>query len=75
VKCSPYLSCSPASVHPHAFSPDVQAGLLELGKEYAELAQTAGIFPLLDKLVRLSPRDLRIVEGMVQLLFAENGGK
>lgn len=52
-----------------------QSGLVVLGKEYAGLAQYAGIFPLLDKLVRLSPRDIRIVEGMVQLMYAENGGK
>lgn len=53
-----------------------QTGLLVLGKEYAGLAQYAGIIPLLDKLVRLSPRDIHIVEGMVQLMYAEkNGGK
>jgi transcriptional regulator with XRE-family HTH domain len=52
-----------------------QTGLVVLGKEYAGLAQYAGIFPLLDKLVRLSPRDIRIVEGMVQLMYAENDGK
>lgn len=52
-----------------------QTGLLVLGKEYAGLAQYAGIIPLLDKLVRLSPRDIRIVEGMVQLMYAENAGK
>ena len=46
-----------------------------LEEEYAGLAQYAGIVPLLDKLVRLSPRDIRIVEGMVQLMYAENGGK
>ncbi|MEJ1958986.1 MAG: hypothetical protein WDM70_05610 [Nitrosomonadales bacterium] len=52
-----------------------QTGLLVLGKKYAELAQYAGIVSLLDKLVRLPPRDIRIVEGMVQLMYAENGGK
>ncbi len=52
-----------------------QTGLLVLGKEYAGLAQYAGIVPLLDKLVRLSPRDIRVVEGVVQLMSAENGGK
>lgn len=52
-----------------------QAGLLVLGKEYAGLAQYAGIFPLLDKLVRLPPRDIRIVEGMVQLMSSENSVK
>lgn len=52
-----------------------QTGLLVLGKEYAGLAQYAGIIPLLDKLVRLSPRDIRIVEGMVQQMYAENDGK
>jgi hypothetical protein len=46
-----------------------------LGKEYAGLAQYAGIFPLLDKLVRLTPRDIRIVEGMVQLMSSENNVK
>jgi hypothetical protein len=45
-----------------------------LTKEYAGLAQYAGIIPLLDKLARLSPRDIRIVEGVVQLLSVENGG-
>lgn len=44
-------------------------GLVVLGKEYA------GIIPIVDKLVRLSPRDIRIVEGMVQLMVAESGGK
>jgi hypothetical protein len=53
--------------------PGQQAGLLVLGKEYAGLAQYAGIIPLLDKLVRLSPRDIRIIEGMVQMMYAENG--
>lgn len=52
-----------------------QTGLVVLGKEYAGLAQYASIVPLLDKLARLSPRDMRIVEGMVQLLYTENGGK
>lgn len=46
-----------------------QAGLVVLGKEYA------GIIPIVDKLVRLSPRDIRIVEGMVQLMYSENDGK
>lgn len=46
-----------------------QTGLVVLGKEYA------GIIPIVDKLVRLSPRDIHIVEGMVQLMFAEQGGK
>ena len=52
-----------------------QTGLLVLRKEYAGLAQYAGIVPLLDKLVRLSPRDIRLVEGMVQLMTAENSVK
>ena len=52
-----------------------QTGLLVLGKEYAGLAQYAGIFPLLDKLVRLSPRDIRIVEGIVQLMHSESDRK
>lgn len=52
-----------------------QTGLLVLGKEYAGLAQHADIIPLLNKLVRLSPRDIRIVEGMVQLMYAESDGK
>ena len=52
-----------------------QTGLVVLGKEYAGLAQYAGIIPLLDKLARLSPRDMRIVEGMVQLMYAESAGK
>lgn len=46
-----------------------QTGLVGLGKEYA------GIVPLLDKLVRLSPRDIRIVEGMVQLMHSESSAK
>ncbi|TXT26838.1 MAG: hypothetical protein FD134_365 [Gallionellaceae bacterium] len=50
-------------------------GLVMLGKEYAGITPYAGIVPLLDKLVRLSPRDIRIVEGMVQLMVAESGGK
>lgn len=52
-----------------------QTGLVVLGKEYAGLAQYAGIVPLLDKLARLSTRDMRIVEGMVELMHAENNGK
>ena len=52
-----------------------QTGLLSLGKEYAGIEPYAGIVPLLDKLVRLSPRDMRIVEGMVQLMYTENSGK
>lgn len=52
-----------------------QTGLVVLGKEYAGLAQYAGIVPLLDKLARLSPRDMHIVEVMVQLMHAENNGK
>ncbi|MEI7455754.1 MAG: hypothetical protein WCK93_03430 [Nitrosomonadales bacterium] len=46
-----------------------QTGLVVLGKEYA------GIIPIVDKLLRLSPRDIRIVEGMVQLMYAENDRK
>ena len=46
-----------------------QTGLVVLGKEYT------GIIPIVDKLVRLSPRDIRIVEGIIQLMYAENGGK
>ena len=46
-----------------------QTGLVVLGKEYA------GIIPIVDKLVRLSPRDISLIEGMVQLMYAEKGGK
>jgi transcriptional regulator with XRE-family HTH domain len=46
-----------------------KAGLVVLGKEYA------GIIPIVDKLVQLSPRDIRIVEGMVQLMYLESGKK
>lgn len=52
-----------------------QTGLVVLGKEYAGVTPYAGIVPLLDKLVRLPPRDIHIIEGMVQLMYAENGGK
>ena len=52
-----------------------QTGLVVLGKEYEGVTPYAGIVPLLDKLVRLSPRDIRIIEGMAQLMYAENGGK
>ena len=45
------------------------------GKKYAGLAQYVSIVPLLDKLARLSPRDMRIIEGMIQLMNAENDGK
>jgi len=45
-----------------------QSSVVVLGKEYAELA------PFLDKLLKLSPRDMHIVEGMVQLMHSENGG-
>jgi len=46
-----------------------QSSVVVLGKEYAELA------PFLDKLLKLSPRDIRIVEGMVQLMHSENAGR
>ena len=46
-----------------------QSSVVVLGKEYAELA------PFLDKLLKLSPRDIRIVEGMVQLMHTENVGR
>lgn len=46
-----------------------QTGLVVLGKEYA------AIIPIVDKLMRLSPRDIHIVEGMVQLMVAEHDGK
>ena len=49
--------------------PIQQASVVVLGKEYADLV------PLLDKLSKLSARDMRIVEGMVQLMHSENGGK
>jgi transcriptional regulator with XRE-family HTH domain len=52
-----------------------QTGLVVLGNEYAGLAQYAGIVPLLDKLARLSARDIRIVEGMVQLMSSEDNRK
>lgn len=52
-----------------------QTGLVVLGQEYAGLAHYAGIIPLLDKLAHLSPRDIHIVEGIVQLMFVEPGGK
>ena len=52
-----------------------QAGLVVLGKEYAGLAHYAGIIPLLDKLARLSPRDIHLVEGLVQLMFAQQDEK
>ena len=48
--------------------PTQQASVVVLGKEYADLV------PLLDKLSKLSARDMRIVEGMVRLMQAENGG-
>jgi len=46
-----------------------QTGLVVLGKEFA------GIIPIVNKLVRLSPRDIHIVEVMVQLMYAEKGIK
>lgn len=52
-----------------------QTGLVVLGKEFAGLAQYAGIVPLLDKLARLSPRDMHIVEGMIELMHTENNEK
>lgn len=47
----------------------VQSSVVVFGKEYAELA------PFLDKLLKLSPRDIRIVKGIVQLMQTENGGR
>jgi transcriptional regulator with XRE-family HTH domain len=55
--------------------PTQQAGLVVLGTEYAGITPYAGIVPLLDKLVRLSPRDIHLVEGLVQLMFAQQGEK
>ena len=52
-----------------------QAGLVVLGKEYAGLAHYAGIIPLLDKLARLSPRDMHVVEGLVQVRLRHQGEK
>ncbi len=52
-----------------------QAGLVVLGAEYAGITPYAGIVPLLDKLVRLSPRDIHLVEGLVQLMFVQQGEK
>ena len=52
-----------------------QTGTAVLGSEYAGITPYAGIIPLLDKLVRLSPRDIRIIEGVVHLMFTENGGR
>lgn len=52
-----------------------QTGAVILGSEYAGITPYAGIIPLLDKLVRLSPRDIHIVEAMVQLMYAEHGEK
>lgn len=49
--------------------PTQQTGLVVLGAEYA------GIIPIVDKLVRLSPRDIHLVEGLVQLMFAQQGEK
>jgi hypothetical protein len=49
-----------------------QTGLLVLGKEYAGITPYAGIIPLLDKLVRLSPRDIQIVENVVNTMTQEN---
>ena len=46
-----------------------QTGLVVLGKEYA------GIIPIVDKLAQLPPRDIRIIEGMVQLMYAESSKK
>jgi len=46
--------------------PEQQTGLVMLGNEYA------GIIPIVNKLVRLSPRDIRIVESIVQMMHAEN---
>ncbi len=43
-----------------------QTGLLVLGKEYA------GVISLVDKLVRLSPRDIQIVESVVNTMTQEN---
>lgn len=43
-----------------------QTRLVVLSNEHA------GIIPLVEKLVRLSPRDIHIVEGMVQLMYSES---
>lgn len=52
-----------------------RTGLVLLGQEYAGLAQSSGIIQLLEKLAQLSPRDIRIVEGLVQQMSADNTGK
>lgn len=51
-----------------------QANLLQ-GQEYARMAKQKGILPLLDKLMQLSPRDIRIVESLVKTMDAEHDGK
>jgi hypothetical protein len=43
-----------------------QTRLVVLSNEHA------GIIPLVEKLVRLSPRDIHIVEGMVQMMYSES---
>jgi len=49
--------------------PDQKTGLVVLGKEFS------GIIPIVNQLVQLSPRDIRIVEGMVQLMYSESSKK
>jgi hypothetical protein len=41
-------------------------------QQFAKLVQQVNMIPLVEKLTQLSPRDIRIVEGVVQLLIASN---
>lgn len=60
---------SGVKVEPSTSLSDQKAGLVVLGKEFS------AIIPIVNQLVRLSPRDIRIVEVMVQLMYSEIGKK
>ncbi|NOT19634.1 MAG: hypothetical protein HOP24_05090 [Sideroxydans sp.] len=46
-----------------------KTGLVVLGKEFE------GIIPIVNQLVQLSPRDIRVIEGIVHLMHSENNKK
>ncbi|MEQ1526703.1 MAG: hypothetical protein ABL902_08805 [Gallionella sp.] len=53
----------------------VQQNNLLLSQQYAKLAQQTDMISLLEKLIQLSPRDIRIVEGVIQLMHADSHEK
>lgn len=53
----------------------VQQNNLLLSQQYAKLAQQTDMISFLEKLTQLSPRDMRIVEGVIQLMHTDRHEK